>query len=103
MSGGSYNYLCGKDADMILAGGSDDDLQRMADRLAELTHHDAARETLEVLLEARVARNRLNTRIYRLSRIWKAVEWFDSCDSGPEGITEAVAEYMGVSDGRTDG
>jgi len=92
MSGGSYDYLCFKDAGELAQ--HEETLQRMADRLARLGYaDDAAKETMEVLLEMRQALNRLQTRISRLSGVWKAVEWWDSCDSGEDGLREALSRY----------
>ena len=100
MSGGSYNYLYQQAGYEILSCSHDDELQRMADRLAELGYADAAKETLEVLLEARIARNRIDTRIKRLQGVWHAVEWKDSYDG--DHVAEAIAEYRGETDA-TDG
>ena len=94
MSGGSYNYLCYKDGFEI--GGHESDLQAMADRLAGLGYAaDAARETQELLLELRQYENRIQTRIKRLSGVWHAVEWWDSCDSGEDGVGLELAKYRG--------
>lgn len=94
MSGGSYDYLCWKDADSI--GQMQSQLQNMADRLSKMGYaDDAARETMETLLEIRQAHNRIQTRIDRLNLIWQSVEWCDSGDSGEDGIKNALALYRG--------
>jgi hypothetical protein len=94
MSGGSYEYLCFKDASDL--ANYEHQLQSMADRLAGLGYaEDAARETTEVLLMHRQAMVRIDTRLKRLSDIWHAVEWWDSCDSGEDGVKKALAEYRG--------
>jgi hypothetical protein len=92
MSGGSYDYLCDKSADEI--GNMENQLQRMADRLARLGYaEDAAKETMETLLEIRQAKNRIQTRINRLRDVWYAVEWWDSCDTTEDAVRTALAKY----------
>ena len=94
MSGGSYDYLCCKDADEI--GSMAEQMQRMADRLAKLGYaDDAAKETMETLLEIRQARNRIQTRLDRLRDVWRSVEWWDSCDTSEEGLKDALSKYRG--------
>ena len=94
MSGGAYNYLYRKDEGEILAGGCDEDLQQMADRLAGLGYaNDAARETQEVLLIVRQYRNRLNNYLRRLAPLWRAVEWVDSGDSTEDWIADELTKY----------
>lgn len=92
MSGGSYNYLCHKEAtDLFEAEG---DLEGMSSRLAGLGYaKDAARETEELLLILRQVRVRIQARADRLNRIWRAVEWWDSCDVGEDAVKEALAKY----------
>lgn len=92
MSGGSYNYLCYKDASMIWD--STGTLSDMAQRLAGLGYAaDAAAETESLLLLLRQAEIRIQTRIDRLSKVWRAVEWWDSGDSGEDGLKQALSEY----------
>lgn len=96
MSGGSYNYLIHKDAGELLQGNGVGDLQAMSDRLAGLGYAvDAARETQEVLLQIRQAQNRIQTSIDRLRVVWRAVEWWDSCDSSESDLKKALGEYRG--------
>lgn len=94
MSGGSYDYLCYKDAaDLFIY---ENQLQSMSDRLARLGYaEDAAKETEEVILILRQFQNRLNARLERLSPVWRAVEWWDSCDSSEDGVKMALKEYRG--------
>jgi hypothetical protein len=95
MSGGSYDYLCFKEAHELLA--HEGPIGRMADRLAKMGAADAARETEDLLLTLRQFQNRIQTRLDRLCPIWKAVEWVDSGDWGPDSIAEALADYRGES------
>lgn len=97
MSGGSYNYLCGKSSEDIIE--AEGDLQRMSDRLAGLGYApDAAKETEELILIIRQFRNRVDARIYRLGKVWQAVEWWDSADWGEDSLKEALAKYRGEND-----
>lgn len=94
MSGGSYNYLCLKDADQIRE--REEELQWMADRLSELGYaQDAAQETMEVLLTIRAFETRMQARIDRLRGIWRAVEWWDSGDSGEDSLEHELKVYRG--------
>jgi|SRR6187402_151479 len=95
MSGGSYNYLHGADADDLLSGKSAD-LARMAERLAGLDYaEDAARETEELILIVRQFRIRAEARMERLAGVWHAVEWWDSCDYSEDQVKQALAKYRG--------
>jgi hypothetical protein len=93
MSGGSYNYLCDVlDLDRLLR--HEHDLQAMAARLAGLGWaKDAARETEELLVMLRQWQVRADVRVERLREVWKAVEWWDSCDWSEDQVREALAKY----------
>jgi len=95
MSGGSYNYLCHAfDLDDLLS--SRGSLREMADRLAGLGYaEDAAKETEELLILLNQWSVRAEVRRNRLAKVWKAVEWWDSCDSGEDDVREALAAYRG--------
>lgn len=92
MSGGSYNYLCHKDAEALL--NSTADLESMIDRLAGLGYaEDAAVESQNLLLTLRQFRVRMDTSINRLSEVWRSVEWWDSNDSGEDTVKAALEKY----------
>jgi hypothetical protein len=94
MSGGSYHYLCHKDGHEIVD--IPVSLSAMAERLAGLGYaEDAARETEELLLILRQCEVRIQARIDRLRAVWRAVEWWDSCDSGEDGVKAALEAYRG--------
>jgi hypothetical protein len=91
MSGGSYNYLCHKE---FSGHSSMDDLDSMVDRLAGLGYaEDAAKESMELLLIIKQFEVRAETIANRLNGVWKAVEWWDSCDSDEERVKEALEMY----------
>jgi len=92
MSGGSYAYLYAKPVNELVSW--DREVESMVDRLAGLGYaEDAARESMEFLLELRRARVRLETMQQRLAPVWKAVEWWDSADSGEDEVKDALVEY----------
>lgn len=92
MSGGSYDYLCHKQAEDLMT--MERSLQAMSDRLAGLGYaSDAALETQQLLLTIRQYQNRINASVERLNEIWRAVEWWDSGDSGEDGVKVALEKY----------
>lgn len=96
MSGGSFNYLCHKDASDLLRAGLSD-AQEMGDALAALGYApDAARETFAVIAEVRAAEARMDALLKRLEPVWHAMEWWQSCDWSEEQFKRALAEYRGA-------
>jgi len=94
MSGGSYDYLCFKDAGEIL--GFEGQLRDMRDRLIGVGYaQDAARDTEEVLRIIRGYRARMECHLQALYEVWRSVEWWDSGDSGEDGVKKALSEYRG--------
>lgn len=91
MSGGSYNYLCYKEAYDIHE--RTEELNQMRDRLVELGYLDAAGETESVLLMLKSFEVRLQARIDRLNKVWRAVEWMDSGDSGIDYVESEIKSY----------
>jgi hypothetical protein len=95
MSGGSYNYLCrALDLEDLLKQKAD--LESMFERLAGLGYApEAAAETYQLLLSLRVMESRAEVHVQRLRDLWKAVEWWDSCDWSEDQVKEALAAYRG--------
>lgn len=92
MSGGSYDYLYSKDvSDLVNSRSTLDD---MASRLQGLGYaNDAAKETLSILHSIEHFQTRMENRLSRLSGVWKAVEWWDSCDTGSEYLDDELKKY----------
>jgi hypothetical protein len=92
MSGGSYNYLCFA-ADLYDLAQKREDLEAMHDRLAALPWaRTAADETARIL----AALDRLDSRIRNspeLREVWRAIEWWDSCDTGEDQARDALRKY----------
>lgn len=96
MSGGSFNYLCHKDETEIRGWQELQDLEHMAERLAALGYaSDAARETTALLLTLRQQQVLVGTYLERLGPVWRAMEWWSSCDSSEESFKSVLAEYRG--------
>jgi len=92
MSGGSYDYLCYKDVFELES--QREHIVRMRDRLIELGHLDAAKETESILLVLDSFKVRMVSRLERLKAVWQAVEWLDSGDSGKDCVDDAIKEYQ---------
>lgn len=93
MSGGSYNYLFQKEPSELLSGQFDAELRLMAERLAELGYKDAAVTTEELSVILRQVRVRIEARIVNMAPVWRAIEWLDSFDSGPESVGTAIEKW----------
>jgi hypothetical protein len=90
MSGGSYNYLCNR-----YLSNDTEDVERMAARLRELGHEDAAQRTEEVVGAMKLAASIQE----ELSDVWRAVEWIDSCDSSEGDERRAVEAWRAKRSG----
>lgn len=90
MSGGSYDYLCDAAGDVEDLGRKVFRLREMAARLDGIdADGHAACDTREVL--AIIAA--LEHASKRLREVWRAVEWWDSCDIGEDQAMKALVEY----------
>jgi len=94
MSGGSYDYLCYADATELF--NKRQSISDMVTALAGLGHLDAARETESIKLILNQFEVQIDARLRRLQDVWKAVEWTESGDTGPEAIEIAIAKYRGA-------
>lgn len=100
MSGGSYNYLAySQDLEDLMS--KQDDLERMADRLEGLSEIEfpgagaAGRATRALLLKIRLWESHAAISAGMLNDVWKSVEWWDSCDSGPKQVKEELEKLLG--------
>lgn len=96
MSGGSFNYICWKEGSDLFEPHNVQELERMVDTLEVLGYEDAARETYDLIRTIKQARIRVSTMHDRLSEVFHAVEWYESGDSSPERIEEAIKNYRGA-------
>lgn len=90
MSGGSFNYLYCKDADDLLH--QRDDLQAMYDELTGLPYATkAAGQTFAVIeLLNRFEREAQALLTNDLQEVWKAVEWWKSCDASEDFVRRTI-------------
>jgi len=91
MSGGSYNYLFSKTGENI--DEARQDMSEMLDRLVELGYLEAAKETQDAISILDLFKLKIQEKIDRLSKVWKAVEWYDSNDWEEDEIEKAIEEY----------
>ena len=91
MSGGSYDYMYGEEAEQLRWKG--DLFNRMVDRLNGLGYEDVAKDTVK--FQQMIKRYFLTMEVMqnKLSPVWKAIEWCDSGDTGIESVCDAVREY----------
>lgn len=95
MSGGSFNYLCHKDASELV-NELDGDLKRMIEELAALPDADTAlAQTVLVraLLQRAVAQVDQIVNKNGLSEVWRAVEWWRSGDSDQDGAIYSAKKF----------
>lgn len=98
MSGSSYDYLFTKDLREVDL----DMLEAMAARLDELGYRDLASATRAAAVRVVAAMDWYESRRRNLQDVWKAVEWLDSGDWGPEQVEATVARWRaGAGPGET--
>jgi hypothetical protein len=95
VSGGSFNYLCYADVDELFNRQSD--LIEIANALEALDYaEDAMQETDAIRQEMQDFIDNLTDRLDRIRPVWKALEWWHSCDSSEETLKQALATYRGA-------
>ncbi len=92
MGGGSYNHLYTKDAYPDIFS-CKDPIQKMGDRLIELGYVKAGQDTLSILKDIEEFQAQLQDRLYKLSKVWKAVEWHDSGDLELDSLKDRMNKY----------
>ena len=93
MSGGSYNYLCFRDAAELLNERAM--LKLMAADLQVEGAAAAAAATEELLAYVEHAHRQIEARAERLRPVWKALEWFTDGDTDHVSLIKTVKEYDG--------
>lgn len=100
MSGGSYNYLYGA-MDLQDLLNKFRELEDMANRLDGLSEAEfpgstaAARATRDLIQKLNIWESHAQVSVANLSDVWHSVEWWDSCDSGPEEVKKALDKLTG--------
>lgn len=102
MSGGSFDYLCHKEADDFVAW-IPDSIREMVDALAAYDTPEAkaaSKHTARVVLQLEAWQRLMDEHLKMLRPIWKAVEWHHSSDYSKDAVHEALAAYaLGESEG----
>jgi len=93
MSGGSHNYLYSKDEYDLFSWGSVRDLDNMASSMIEYGAIDIAKDTLRLKNYIEQALTKVEVMQESLSKVFKAVEWCDSGDTGKDSLQKAFEEY----------
>lgn len=94
MSGGSYNYAYTKVDEMDGAYSVIQDVKRAEERLRELGQQEAANEVYKYILFVEMVANRLSVQGNRIANVLRAVEWYDSGDSGIEVVNQACEKLL---------
>lgn len=92
MSGGSLNYLYLKE-DIGELQGAVSDMEEVESFMLEKGNADIAMDIRRLIEYIKTATNRIECLAEKLSPIFKAVEWFQSADSGMDSVDNAVNEY----------
>lgn len=92
MSGGSFDYLCYKDAKEILE--DKEQLIEMFNYLREKGKLDMADEIEKLYLDLVMFERMINNRLKRLNNILYAVEWWASGDIGEWDLYKAWEEFL---------
>jgi hypothetical protein len=91
MSGGSFNYLCDREA--VELPNRTHELQDMVWGLRARNYEPEARETETILEQINLFQQTLEARAADLRKVWKAVEWESSGDWSEWDADAAVAEH----------
>jgi uncharacterized protein YoxC len=92
MSGGSFNYLCYAEGLSELIGKMSY-LEDMAKALSETGFSDEeATETQSIIDAMNKLDEMVQAKADSLHEVWKAVEWWYSCDRSKEDVLKAVTE-----------
>ena len=95
MSGGSFGYLCDRDiTDVVIIPF---ELSRMVEYLEEHhPDHPATKDSRVLFDELQGLYDRFDPVMDALRPVWKAVEWYVSCDLGPDAVDGALRKYTGI-------
>lgn len=105
MSGGSFDYLC-HSWDLSDLFGKRRALEEMSVRLAGLDEQEfpgakaAAVATERLRVQLQVMETHVETHIELLRATWQAVEWWDSCDWGPDDVRKALTALVAPKEAR---
>lgn len=87
MSGGSYNYLCFHTDNLTEHLGDLEEMSKRLDGLPWASEAAADTRRIAALLE------QAYQQAQGLTQVWRAVEWWDSGDSGEDQVREEAERY----------
>ena len=93
MSGGSFGYLCLKDALDLMEGSSIEDLEKMVQHLQEYGYEDIARDTQRLIEYIQSASIRIEVLSENLNGVFHAVEWHESVDIRRDTMIAELEKY----------
>jgi hypothetical protein len=98
MSGGSFNYLCYKDGYDLLETSTEDDLCSMVNTIETYGIDDKAIvRHIKLMLNKMLAIRNMTDELTELSaksaEVFRAVEWFESCDTSKESAIKAINDF----------
>lgn len=93
MSGGSWDYLYSKEVEQLMQCSNIEMLEDMADFLNQNGYEDVAKDTRRLVEYIKSAKNRIETLHEMLSPVFRAVEWYESGDSGKDNLVKTIEEY----------
>lgn len=93
MSGGSFSYLCYKDAPELMNSSSIANLESMVQHLQEYGYEDIARDTQRLIEYIQSASIRIEVLSENLNDVFHAVEWHESGDISRETMIAELEKY----------
>ena len=78
MSGGSFNYLWFSEPQDLIY--KQEDIEEMACELEKLGRPDIAKDTREIVNIIKSSMATTESLVKSLEKVWKAIEWWKSCD-----------------------
>ncbi len=97
MSGGSNNYLCYAESDII---GRTADMEDIEQTLIRLGYTDIARDVRRLIEYCKSAEIRIGVLFEQLQDVFHDVEWYHSADIGKATLIKKLEEYRkGKEDG----
>lgn len=87
MSGGSFDYLCYKDADEL--SNHQETIRDMQRALIELGNQADADKTQQILLAMQEYQDKVNQLLDEVQESWRKVEWYYSGDIGKPDWTKS--------------
>lgn len=95
MSGGSLCYLYCKEPEDLFDESTIYYLEKAEQYLLKNDAADVAKDVRRLIEYVLSARNRIEVMQENLREVFKAIEWYDSGDSGKDRVNRAIAAYRG--------